>query len=155
MRRLWEPKVSIKERVVYNPKKKEYNFLKNWRVVKYYITKKYNITTPELELLLYFYDENVFTRSQFNDFCIILAWDKNRFKGLMEKELIKVWRQGKGSVANLYELTMKSKRICNTLYKKLDGEPITENPSQNKIMKGESYTDKVYRQMIRKMNAKS
>jgi DNA-binding MarR family transcriptional regulator len=155
MRRLWEPKVSIEERIVYNPKKKEYNFLKNWRVVKYYITKKYSLTTSELELLLYFYDENVFTRRQFDEFCIILAWDKNRFKSLIEKELIRVWRQGKGSVANLYELTMKSKRICNTLYKKLDGEQITENPSQNKIMKGESYSDKVYRQMIRKMNAKS
>ena len=152
MRRLGEPIIYEQKKNVYLPRKKEFNFLKYWRIVRYYICKRYEISLSELELLLYFYDENVFTRSQFNEYCSILAWNNRRFSELIEKDLIRKWREGKGTVSHLYELTTKGKRICNLTYKKLAGEDINEDPNKNKIMKGESYTDKVYRNMIRKMN---
>lgn len=152
MRKLGEPIIYEQKKNVYLPRKKEFNFLKYWRIVRYYICKRYEISLSELELLLYFYDENVFTRKQFNEYCSILAWNNRRFSELIEKDLIRKWREGKGAVSHLYELTTKSKRICNLTYKKLSGEAIYENEHHNKIMKGESYSDKVYRNMIRKMN---
>jgi len=152
MQRLGEPKVCTVKTQVYQQKSKEYNYLKYWRIVRHYICKRYEISLSELELLLYFYDETVFTRTQFNEYCSILSWDNNRFKDLVERDLVRKWRDGKGQVSHLYELTVRSKRICNLTYKKLAGESINEDPTKNKIMKGESYSDKVYRNMIRKMN---
>ena len=56
----------------------------------------------------------------------------------------------------MYELTPKAKRICVHTYKKLLGlELISEDPYRNKIMKGDNYMDKVYRNLIKKMNQKT
>lgn len=152
MQRLGEPSVYTNTKYRYAPNKKEFNYLKYWRIVRYYICKRYEISLSELELLLYFYDETVFTRPQFNEYCSILAWNNRRFSELLERDLVRKWRDGKGQVSHLYELTIKAKRICNLTYKKLNGEAINEDEYKNKIMKGESYSDKVYRNMIRKMN---
>ena len=61
-----------------------------------------------------------------------------------------VWRKRRGSETALYELTYKSKRIIDTIYKKLNGQEISErNPLFNKNV---SYSDKVYRNAIKKLN---
>lgn len=140
----------------YQVREKRFNFLKNWRVVRYYIMRKYNITQVELEMLLYLYDENLFTKRDFKDFEQSMAWRKERFDQLMEKEYIRLWRKGTGNQASLYELTMSAKMICNQTYKKLTGEEhISESPNQNIVFKGEKYMDKIYRKLIRKMNEKN
>ena len=55
--------------------------------------------------------------------------------------------------AKMYELSVKSKRICNSIYKKLSQEEhIPENPHNNPIFKGSGYADKMYRKLIKKMN---
>lgn len=142
---------------VYNSYKKEFDFLKNWRVVRYYIQKRYDISTSELDMLLYLYDENVFDRDLFNDFAESMSWERRRFSIMNEKGLIRVWRKGKkGEHKKLYELTHKAKLICSHTYKKLLGlELISEDPYRNNIMKGENYMDKIYRNLIRKMNNKT
>jgi hypothetical protein len=33
------------------------NYLKYWRVVRYFINAKYGITQPDLEMLIFLYDE--------------------------------------------------------------------------------------------------
>ena len=44
--------------------------------------------------------------------------------------------------------------VINTLYKKLNGEEIPVSPTQNPMFKKNvPYTDKVYRNMIKDMNA--
>lgn len=142
---------------VFQPHPREYDFLKNWRVVRYYIQSRYDLTLSELDMLLYLYDESVFDKETFNDFADSMSWDKNRFKEMMDKGLFRVWRKGvKGRERRLYELTIKSKRICSHTYKKLLGlELISEDPYRNKIMKGENYMDKIYKNLIRKMNNKT
>jgi hypothetical protein len=53
----------------------------------------------------------------------------------------------------LYELSYKGKRLINTIYKKLNGEEIGEGPLANPLFRHDaSYMDKVYRNMIIKMN---
>jgi len=53
----------------------------------------------------------------------------------------------------IYELSRKALSLCNNLYKKLlDNEVISEDPRSNPIMKGSSYTDRVYRMAIKKLN---
>jgi hypothetical protein len=36
------------------------NYLKYWRVVRYFIQAKYGITQPDLEMMLFLYDEPYF-----------------------------------------------------------------------------------------------
>jgi len=141
----------------YTSREKEFDFLKNWRVVRYYIQKRYDLSVTELEMILFLYDEKVFDKDLFNDYAESMMWDKRRFKSMNDRGLIRIWRNGKkANHKQLYELTQKAKLICSHTYKKLLGlELISEDPYRNKIMKGENYMDKIYRNLIRKMNNKT
>jgi len=141
----------------YCPNQKQHNFLKYHRVVKYYIKNKYSISDTELDMILFLYDENVFTKAIFNDFAKTMSWDKNRFSKMIQKGYIKIWRTKKETQrSNMYELTIAAKRICNHMYKKLTQEEIiSEDPYRNEIFKGKSYMDKIYRNVIKKMNSKT
>lgn len=142
---------------IYHPRDKKYNFLKYHRIVSYYIKNKYSISAAELDMILFLYDENIFTKDTFNEFSESMSWDKNRFSKMVEDGMIKKWRDRKETQrSNLWELTIKSKRICNHMYKKLmQEEHISEDPYRNEIFKGTSYMDKVYKNLIKKMNTKT
>ena len=99
----------------------DHDFLKYWRVIRYWVKAKYGLGTPDLEMLLFLYSEQIFNKSQFKEYEEIMSWDVNRFGKLLKEEWIHVWRKRNGKEATLYELTYKSKRIINTIYKKING----------------------------------
>ena len=142
---------------VLNIREKEFTFLKNLRVVRYYIQKRYELSSAELDMMLYLYDESVFDKKMFNSYAESMMWDKDRFKDMNDRGLIKVWRKtSRTNHKELYELSHKAKLICSHTYKKLLGlELISEDPYRNKIMKGENYMDKIYRNLIKKMNSRT
>lgn len=144
-----------KGRILRQPREREFNFLKYWRVVRYYIKRKYGITSSEHDLLLYFYDMPYFKKEDFVSFENVMSWDKRRFVALKRKGLIREFRRGgDGGKAALFELTPLAKSICLNTYKKLLGEePISEIAQNNPVFKRETYSDKVYSNMIKKMNA--
>tara|TARA_B100000085_G_C18259053_1_gene397247 strand:+ start:68 stop:559 length:492 start_codon:yes stop_codon:yes gene_type:complete len=139
----------------YQFRPRQHNFLKYWRVIKYYIKEKYEISGAELDMILFLYDENVFKKDTFNNFSQTMNWDKKRFSQMVKDGYIRKWRDRRETQrSNLWELTIKSKRICNHLYKKLmQEEIISEDPYRNEIFKGKSYMDKVYKNIIKKMNS--
>ena len=122
------------------------DYLKYWRVVRYYIKKKYNLTTAELELLLFLKTEGRFSREDFQKFNEVISWNKDRFEKLRREEWIVVFRKRHGKHRALYELSYKSKRVIASVYSKLNGDEIpTSVFSQTK------YTDKVYRNFIKQL----
>ena len=134
-------------------RKPNYDYLKYWRTIRYWIKAKYRLTTPDIEMLLFLYSENMFTKTKFKRFEQIMSWDVNRFDKLLRDDWIHVWRKRKGKEATLYELTYKSKRIVTLIYKKLNGEEIAETAHSNPLFRNDaSYMDKVYRQSIVEMN---
>ncbi len=138
------------------PRTRDYNFLKYYRVVRYYIKKKYNITLMELDMILYLYDMPFFRKEDFNYYGNTMSWDKKRFYEMIKKGLIKEWRPGKEQYAKakMFELSHKAKSICSLTYKKLlQEESISEKAVSNPIFKKESYMDKVYKNVIEKMNS--
>ena len=140
-------------RKTYFKREKKYNFLKDWRVVRYYIKRKYDISSTELELLLYLYDSDLFTKKEFITFANTINWQRSKFTDMCDAGYIKMWREKEGRESALYELTKKAKMICNQVYKKLTGEEvISEDPYQNSVFKGENFQDKIYRNLIKKMN---
>lgn len=134
----------------------EYNYMKYWRIVRYWALKKWEISQEELEILLYLYDEDVFTRDQFIEFEGLLSWDRDRFQSMQDKGWVIVWRLNDGFKSKkLYTLSLAAKRICGEIYKKLSqDEHISETHQNNPIFKGNGYMDRKYRKMIRMMNKK-
>ena len=134
----------------YDRKIPTHDYLKYWRVIRYWVKAKYGLTTPDLEMLLFLYSEQLFNKTDFKEYEELMSWDVNRFDRMLRDGWIHVWRKRKGNQATLYELTYKTRRIIDTIYKKLNGEEISErNPLFNKNV---SYTDKVYRNAIKKIN---
>jgi DNA-binding MarR family transcriptional regulator len=147
------PEILTVRRNVSMGKAKEYNYLKYWRVARKYILHRYKITGPELDIFLYLYDEDAFTREMFLEYCATLKWNNQRLNEMIAKGYIKLWRDGARKQKNLYVLTQGTRRICTLLYKKLAGENIQEIPRFNDMMRGSCYSDKVYSTVIKKMNA--
>lgn len=149
--------VRRKAKLTKDVKPKPHNFLKYWRVVRYWVKRKYNISMEELEMLLYLYDIPLFTRKEFKQFEGLLAWDKTRLNYFINKGWIIVWREHKGydRQAKLYELSVGAKRICHSVYKKLTQEEhMPENAVNNPVFKGSQYADKMYRKVMKQMNRK-
>lgn len=129
------------------------DYLKYWRVIRYFIKAKYKITTGELDVLLFLYSEKYFSKDKFNEFDELISWDVNRFNKLLRDGWVVVFRKRQGKKKALYEVSYKGRRMLGSMYKKLSGEEIPESPSVNPMfLKNVSYTDKVYRNMIIEMN---
>ena len=129
------------------------DYLKYWRVIRYFIKAKYKINTGELDVLLFLYSEKYFSKDKFNEFDELISWDVNRFDKLLRDGWVVVFRKRQGKKKALYEVSYKGRRMLGSMYKKLSGEEIPESPSVNPMfLKNVSYTDKVYRNMIIEMN---
>tara|TARA_R110000787_G_scaffold134839_2_gene247222 strand:- start:1926 stop:2360 length:435 start_codon:yes stop_codon:yes gene_type:complete len=130
------------------------DYLKYYRVVRQFIKKKYKLTQAELDVLLFLRSEEYFSKDKFNEFDELLSWDVNRFDKLRRDKWIEVFRKRMGNRKALYMLSNKSKRVVNSIYKKLNGEEIpTSNDGNPMFLQKVSYTDKVYRNFIKEMNA--
>lgn len=131
-----------------------YDYLKYYRVIRYYMKIKYNLSSTDLDMLLFLYSERYFSRQKFKEFDELLRWDVKRFQRLVSEGWIDVFRAHYQNVHAIYQLSIKGKRMIISIYKKLNGEEIPVSQSNNKMFaKNVKYTDKVYRNMIKEMNA--
>ena len=129
------------------------DYLKFWRVIRYYVKSKHKLSQADLDILLFLYSESYFGREQFEDFAELVSWDKSRFGRLLKQGWIEHFRMRAKNRA-LYQLSDKCKRLIVDIYKKLNGEEIPVSNSYNTMfLKNVSYNDKVYRNMILEMNA--
>ena len=132
----------------------EHDYLKYWRVVRYFIKSKYGLTTADLEMLIFLYSESYFDKNKFQEFNELISWDVSRFDRLLRDGWIEVFRKRYGNKKGLYKLSYKTNRIIKDMYKKLNGEEIPMSEKRNPMFKKNvRYTDKVYRNMIKSMNA--
>ena len=58
------------------------DYLKYWRVIRYFIKAKYGITTADLDMILFLNSEIYFGKDKFKEFNNLLSWDEGRFKRL-------------------------------------------------------------------------
>lgn len=159
MRRKYERKnptkgYNDKVRINYDRRQPTFDYLKYFRIVRYWAKRTHGVGLADLEMLFFLYSERLFKRSDFNDYEEIFSWDVSRFNDLLRDGWISKWRNQRGSEAALYEVSYKGKRLIVSIYKKLAGEEtISESPRRNPIFKKSSpYTDKVYKRAIKKMN---
>lgn len=127
------------------------NYMKYWRVVKYFVKDKYGITQADLEMLLFLYDEPYFTKAKFTEFNKVFSWDRERFKRLVTNGWVETIRTESKSRLSVYDLTYKAKRVISYVYEMLEGGQIGQTKG-NLYRSGAGYNDKVYRNMIEEMN---
>ena len=128
------------------------DYLKYYRIIFYYYRRKYDVSQQELDMLLFLYSEGYFDYIKIKDYQGILSWNKNRIKTMIEKGLIEIFRE-KPRTRRLYQLSKKGRNIVNGIYEKLNGDRVPATYTNNPMFaKNVSYSDKVYKQMIKKMN---
>lgn len=104
-------------------------------------------------MLLFLYSEKYFKISKFRDFEELIPWDRGRFGRLVKEGWIENFRPGTKGQRALYSLSYKASRMIMSVYKKLNGEEISELYYNNPMFKKNvRYTDKMYREFIKKMN---
>ena len=147
-------KVNTHIRKVYDRRQPKSDYLKYWKVIKQWARAKYNLGTADIEMMLFLYSEGLFTKFQFEEFNEIMSWDKNRFHKMLKDKWIIKWRERQGRESTLYELGFKGKRVCASIYKKLNKEETVAEDRKNNPMfeRSTEYSNKVYRKMIKKMN---
>ena len=129
------------------------DYLKYWRVIRHYAKRKYGVTTPELEMLLFLRSEKYFSKDDFDEYNELMSWDKNIFEKVRTDGWIDVFRKKQGNRRVIYQLSYKGQRMLTSIYKKLEGEEIPESESSNPLFgRNLNYTDKVYRNYIKKLN---
>lgn len=134
-------------------KSRPFDYLKFWRVIRYFYKIKYGLNQADLDMLLFLYSEGYFGKDDFNRFDALLSWNVIRFEKLRQDGWICVFRKRRGKRKALYEISYKGKRMIGEIYKRLNGEEIPTNESYNPLFKKDvSYTDMVYRDMITRMN---
>lgn len=128
------------------------DYLKYWRVISYFIKTKYKLKQAELDTLLFLKSEQYFSKAKFKEFNELLSWNKRRFDILLRDGWIEVFRKRVGKQKTLYQLSYKSQRLLKSIYDKLEGTEIPDSEHNPIFHKNVSYTDKVYRNMIKEMN---
>jgi hypothetical protein len=129
------------------------DYLKYWRVIRYFVKRQYNLTTAELEMLLFLNSEDIFSRDKFEEFEQLMPWSDDRFFKLKKQGWIELFRPKTSRRKPLYQLSYKTNRLISSVYKKLNGQEIPVTSKRNKLFaKNVKYTDKVYRRMIKDMN---
>jgi len=129
------------------------NYLKYYRVVRYFIKKKYNLSQADLEMLYFLHDEEYFSVDDFKNYNYLMSWDKNRFQRLRKEGWIEIFRKHSSRRKALYQLSYKAINVLRSVYNKLAGQVMPVSKEANPLFRSDiSYKDNSYKQMIIEMN---
>lgn len=131
------------------------DYLKYYRVARYWMKKRYGLNRNDLETLLYLYSEGFFSKTKFMEWANIYSWEKLRFNRLVSEKWISNWRKAAPGQHAIYEVSLKGKRAMVSFYKKLEGtEPYPTTKNRNPLLNPatKTFTDKVYYMQMLKIN---
>lgn len=134
---------------------KDLNIFKHYRIVRKWACKNNNLNDADLELLIYLDCMDLFSRGDFETGSYSYSWNNRRWNKLLQEDWIKVWRPRNRTTQkyNIYKVSFKGKQLILRMYKILLGEEdIPTSTRRNKIMKGQSYIDKVLITSINNVN---
>ena len=133
---------------------KELNILKHYRIIRKWASKVCNIKEADLELLFYLDAIDFFTKQDFKDGTYSYSWDNRRWNRLLKEGWIVVWRHRNRTTQkyHIYKVSFKGKQLITRIYKVMLGEEDINTGRRNKIINGETYTDKVMTKAIYNLN---
>ena len=134
---------------------KNINLFKHYRIIRKWASKTCNIKEADLELLMYLDGIGMFKKQDFKEGVYSYSWDNRRWNRLISNGWIVVWRHRNRTTQkyNIYKVSFKCKQLIMRMYKIMLGEEnIPTSARRNKLIKGNSYTDKVLTKAIYNVN---
>jgi hypothetical protein len=134
---------------------KDLNLLKHYRIIRKWASKNNDLTDADLELLIYLDCMELFSRHDFEQGAYSYSWDNRRWNKLLQQDWIQVWRHRNRTTQkyNIYKVSFKCKQLIQRIYRIMLGEEdIPTSERRNKLIKGDSYTDKVLTHAIYNVN---
>jgi hypothetical protein len=95
-----------------------------------------------------------FTKKDFEMGVYSYSWDNRRWNRLLKQDWIKVWRDRNRTTQkyHIYKVSFKGKQLISRIYRIMLGEEDINTGRRNKIINGETYTDKVMTKAIYNVN---
>ncbi len=134
---------------------KDLNILKHYRIIRKWACKNNNLTDADLEVLIYLDCMDLFSKHDFEQGVYSYSWDNRRWNRLIQNGWIVVWRHRNRTTQkyNIYKVSFKCKQLIMRMYRIMLGEDdIPTSARRNKLIKGNSYTDKVLTKAIYNVN---
>lgn len=134
---------------------REIQLLKHYRTIRQWAARNNDITSAELELIIYLDCLGFFNRLDFVNGTYAYSWDAKRWSKLKDNGWITLFakRNRVSTKSNVYKVSFKGKQLINRIYKIMLGEEdIPTSKKRNSIMKGNTYTDKVLIKSINNTN---
>ena len=134
---------------------KDLNLLKHYRIIRRWASRNNDLNDADLELLIYLDCINLFTINDFKMGSYSYSWDNRRWNRLIQNKWIEVWRHRNRTTQkyNIYKVSFKAKTLIQRIYRIMLGEEdIPSSKRRNKIMKGETYMDRVLQTSIKNVN---
>jgi len=140
---------------------REWDFLKYYTLVEYWAMTEFEWSRDDLNMLLFLYSEEYFTREMFHEFADVILGKKNTLNSFITRGFVeRLDNIDKSSgvaikIKDVYRLTFKVKRMIRCVYDRvLLKTQISESNKKTKIFRVNkaSYKDKRYASLIVKMN---
>jgi hypothetical protein len=134
---------------------RDLNILKHYRIIRKWACKNNNLTDADLEVLIYLDCMDLFSKYDFEQGVYSYSWDNRRWSRLLKDGWIVVWRHRNRTTQkyNIYKVSFKCKQLIMRMYRIMIGQDdIPTSERRNKLIKGNSYTDKVMTQAIYNVN---
>ena len=134
---------------------KELNLLKHYRIIRKWACKNNNLTDADLEVLIYLDCMDLFSKYDFEQGVYSYSWDNRRWSRLLKDDWITVWRHRNRTTQkyNIYKVSFKCKQLIMRIYRIMLGQDdIPTSARRNKLIAGDTYTDKVMTQAIYNVN---
>ena len=134
---------------------KDMGLLKHYRIIRKWACKNNNVNDADLELLIYFDCMGYFTKQDFKTGTYSYSWNNRRWNKLLQDGWITVWRNRNHTTQkyNIYQVSFKCKQLIARMYRIMLGEDdIPTSARRNKLIAGNSYTDKVLTEAIHNVN---
>ena len=134
---------------------KNLKLLQHYRIIRKWACKNNGLNDADLELLIYLDCIDLFSKKDFELGSYSYSWDNRRWNKLIQNDWIVVWRHRNRTTQkfNIYKVSFKGKQLIKRIYRVMLGEEdIPTSTKRNKIMKGETYIDKVLQTSIKNVN---
>ena len=134
---------------------KDLNLLKHYRIIRKWMCRTCNLKDADLELLIYLDAIDFFTKKDFKEGTYSYSWDNRRWNRLLKEGWIVVWRERNRTTQkyHIYKVSFKCKQLISRMYRIMLGEEdIPTSEKFNKVIKRETYMDKVLTMSILNLN---
>jgi hypothetical protein len=128
------------------------DYLKYWRSLYHYTKRKHNVTSADIDMLLFLYSEPYFTMKTFLEFNRVLQISRHRLKKMVDAGWIDIFKKTRGPRAARYQLSRKATSLVSTLYRQLNGGLTQETNSPLFAKKKQTYMDKRHVEQLERRN---